>query len=442
MTRSGTTAAALAALAGVAGVASAQTGLDLDRAYASEMLADADARASLLGADQVSNISLSVVLQARYMVNLRDQQEGNDLGDDDTTLGFDIPRAQVRMAGVVTDSITGRLSFDFGAAETNGRNTAGSVTLLTAYADWALDDQWSLMVGQWRNPLLAEETVEAEHGLAVERSVVNEFFTPGFTQGVGATHTGDAWKFFGALSDGLTLIGNEEPANSPFNSDAEADFALTARADLLVSGTWDQFEGFTSWRGSNYGLKLGAGAHYQQAGNTNPGSGNLGTLGGLATDRMDVTMWTLDATVQGDGWNVFAAYIGHLIEIELEPTGSVPNLVNHGVVVQGGVFVADQTELFARYDGLFLDSDLTTLGATEEDTVHYATFGVNYYLVPESHAARFTADIVYCFSNTDTLDALSPGIGGTGVFNGPSTTGLLGVSDGEAVFRTQLTLVY
>ncbi len=422
----------------VAGSAFGQTGLDLDRAYAAEMRADADTRASFLGASNASNISVSAVLQARYMVNLREEQTTGALGDDDTTLGFDIPRAQIRMSGQATDSISGHLSFDFGAAETNGRNDAGTATLLNAFAAWSVNDSLTALIGQWHNPVWAEEAIDAEHGLAVERSVVNEFFNPGYTQGVALAYGSDNWKFVGAFSDGATYIGNPNAANSSFDSQGENDFGLTARLDFLVSGTWDQFGDFTSFRGSNYGLKLGAGFHYQQQGNTNPSDGTWGALGGVAWDEFNITLWTIDAMVQGDGWNVFAAYVGHMLDIT--PTsGSLPELVNQGFVLQGGFYVSDQVELFGRYDGIFLDSEISSLAGTEEDSFHYGTFGVNYYLVPESHAAKFTADIVYSFTNTDTLDALGPT---DGAFNGSSTTGLLGASDGEALLRAQMTLVF
>lgn len=421
-----------------AGAAAAQTGLDLDRAYASEMRADADTRASFLGLNSRQNLNVSAVFQARYMANFRDSQSGASLGDDDTTLGFDIPRAQIRLSGSVTENISGHVSFDFGAAELNGRNDAGTPELLNAFAAWSLDDNWTLLIGQWHNPVVAEEGVEAEFGLAVERSMVNEFFNPGYTQGVAAAYTSDNWKFVGAFSDGAAYIGNENTANSAFNSSAENDWGLTGRVDLLISGTWDQFGSFSSWRGSNNGFKVGLGGHYQQQGRTNPDSWTWGVLGGVPLDEMDIGLWTVDAMFKGDGWNAFAAYIGHHIDAT-PAAGSLPSFTNHGFVLQGGVFVSDQVELFGRYDGLYLDSDLRDVAGTEERDFHFLTAGLNYFLVPESFAARFTLDAVYSFSDTDTLDALSPDPGG---FSGPSTTGLLGASDGELLLRAQMTLVF
>lgn len=422
-----------AALAACAGSALAQTGLDLDRAYASQMRADAETRASFLGLNARPNVDASVVLQARYMASLRDERSGDDLGDDDTTLGFDVPRAQLRLSGRVTDRITGHVRFDFGAAESGD---AGTATLLDAFAAWELSDQWTLRIGQWQSPLLTEDAVDDELGLAVETSVANAFFSPGYTQGVGAERTGDNWKFFVGLSDGAALPGGADPANSGFDSPAEADWAVTARADLLVSGTWDQFDAFTSWRGSNTGLRLGVGGHFQQHGRTNPSAFTWDALGGVGVEDVDMAIWTVDASYHADGWNLYAAYLGN--HVDASPTvGDLPSFVNHGVVVQGGVFVSDQVELFGRYDALYLDSDLEDAAGAGDRDLHFVTAGLNYYLVPESHAARFTADAVYSFSDTGVLDALGPG----GAWDAAST-GLLGVSDGELLLRAQLTLVF
>lgn len=425
----------------VCGSAMAQTGLDLDRAYASELRAESDARSSFLGANTATNLDIEVMFQARYTANFRDDLDsGPALGDNDTTLGFSIPRAQVRMSGQVSDNISGRLVFDFGDAELAGRNTAGTAVLLEAYAAWAVNEELSFLIGQWHNPVVGEEYIAPEKGLAVERSVTNEFFNPGYTQGVAGIYSGDNWRFILAVADGATYFGDAGSINSPFNSSGENDFGVTGRFDYVVSGTWDQFGDFTSWRGSNYGLKLGAGGHWQTKGNTNPGTIPNTILGSL--DEIDITLWTVDAMVQGDGWNVFAQYIGH--HIDATPVaGTLPDITNHGVIVQGGFFANDQTEIFARYDALFLDEDLEALTGGTETDLHFLTAGFNYYLVPESHAAKFTADVIYSLSDTSVLDAfdLNADGSGPGDFNGP-TTNILGQSDGEFAVRAQMTLVF
>ncbi|MCR9076195.1 MAG: hypothetical protein NXI07_09180, partial [bacterium] len=108
----------------------------------------------------------------------------------------------------------------------------------------------------------------------------------------------------------------------------------------------------------------------------------------------------------------------------------------HGFIAQGGVFVSDQVELFGRYDVVMLDDVLVLAGTS--DNYQSITAGMNYYFVPESHAAKFTLDAVFAIDESVNMDLI---LGGTGS-NDPSATGLLGLSDSEFLLRGQLTLVF
>lgn len=417
-------------LAGLSGTAMGQDGLDLDRAYASQLRSDAETRSSLLGNTNSANVNIEVMTQFRYMYNSRDELTPGALGDDDTTMGFDTPRTQVRLSGSVTDDISALVVFDFGAAE-NG-TTQGTANLLVAQGAWSLNDNWAMLFGQWHNPVMGSETFAPEHTLAVDKSFTNEFFQVGYTQGVAFAYAGDQFKFVGAFSDGAEYVTNYGPvSNSAFNAAGENDFGITGRFDWLVEGTWDQFADQTSWRGSNYGVKIGAGAHWQTQGDTNPSDNSGGTIPGY--DSTEVTFWTVDAQVEGDGWNAFAQYVGH--DVDIEATTNV-NYTNHGFIAQGGVFVSDQVELFGRYDIIMLDDVLVAAGT--DDNYQSITAGMNYYFVPESHAAKFTLDAVFAVDESTNIDAIYGGAGS----NDPSATGLLGLSDSEFLLRGQLTLVF
>jgi len=426
-----TTMTAVLALAALSGAALGQDGLDLDRAYASQLRSDAEARSSLLGNTNSANLNIEVMTQFRYMINSRDEQTAGALGDADTTIGFDTPRTQVRISGDITDDMSGLIVFDFGSAE-NG-TAQGTANLLVAQAAWSLNENWALLMGQWHNPVMGSENFAPEHTLAVEKSFTNEFFNVGYTQGVAVAYAGDQFKFVGAFSDGAEYITNySNVSNSAFNAAGENDFGITGRFDWLVEGTWDQFADATSWRGSNYGLKIGAGAHWQTQGDTNntgAGSGNLPA----GHDSTEVTFWTIDAQVEGDGWNAFAQYVGH--DVDIEATTNL-NYTNHGFIIQGGLFVSDQVELFGRYDIVMLDDVLVAAGT--DDNYSSFTAGMNYYFVPESHAAKFTLDAVFAVNESTNLDLIYGG-GGS---NDPSATGLLGLSDSEFLLRGQVTLVF
>ena len=303
-------------------------------------------------------------------------------------------------------------------------------------AAWTLNDNWTVLMGQWHNPVMGSENFAPEHTLAVDKSFTNEFFQVGYTQGVALAYGSDNFKFVGAISDGAEYVTNyASVSNSAFNSAGEDDFGITGRVDWLIEGTWDQFADATSWRGSNYGVKIGAGAHWQTQGNTNPsGDPSGGSFPGY--DNTDVTFWTVDAQVEGDGWNAFLQYVGH--DVDISATTDV-NYTNHGFIAQGGFFVSDQVELFGRYDIVMLDDIL--VAANTDDNYQSITAGMNYYFVPESHAAKFTLDAVFALDESTNIDAIYalPYV----VQAMPtSATGLVGTADSEFALRAQMTLVF
>ncbi len=420
-------ATAVLALAATSGLAMGQSSLDLDRAYASELRSDAQTRSSLLGSSNGANLNVEVMTQFRYSYNSRDELTAGALGDDDTTMGFETPRTQVRMSGGIEGTdISGLIIFDFGAAENGG--TSGTGELLVAQAAWGLDDNWTILFGQWHNPVMGSEAFAPEHTLAADKSFTNEFFQVGYTQGVAFVYGADNFKFIGAFADGAEYITNYgSVANSAFNAPGENDFGVTGRFDWLVEGTWDQFADATSWRGSNYGAKIGAGAHWQTQGDSNPSDNSGGGIAGY--NDTTVTFWTVDAQIEGDGWNFFAEYVGHRVEIDA--TTNV-DYTNHGFIAQGGFFFSDQWEGFARYDVTMLDDVLVAAGT--DDNFQNVTFGFNYYFVPESHAAKFTLDASFALDESTNFDALGVAF--------PNQTNMLGNSDSEFTLRGQMTLVF
>jgi hypothetical protein len=140
--------------------------------------------------------------------------------------------------------------------------------------------------------------------------------------------------------------------------------------------------------------------------------------------------------LKGDSWNVFAAGYGRYISTR-GPVGnpSTPEFNDFGAVVQAGYRVEKTTEIFARYDGVYLDSNRHSSG---NDNFNFVTVGVNEYFAGQ--AAKGTVDLVYSIDKTANL------IGARGVPQAgfPSTgLGLLGDSkDGEVAIRFQLQLLF
>ncbi len=432
-------------IAGTAcGLASAQSTLDIERAYTAELMADAANRSSLLqgagegsgftltSGDGSSTLTTNALFQFRYVANFRDENNVGVGADQDFTAGFEIPRARIDWSGnLINENLTYRISGDFGEINTAGANT---LAVTWAYGQYAFEGMEGAFVrfGQFKAPLMWEELVDPEFQLSADRSVTGEAFSQQYSQGLMFGYEAEAWRAYFAFTDGLGSAGTN------FNG-AGADWALTARGEFKFAGDWARFTDFTSWRNSDYAGKFGAAVHYEQYGDTGGSAGSLHPLG-LADGAGDgeQLLYTADVAIEGNGWNAFAAFYGS--SSEGEASGSV-DADDFGVVVQAGLFVTDQIELFGRYDGLFLDDN--RFGQGVEDSFNFATFGANYYFFPESHAVKATLDVIISFDDTATsLTGIGP-VNFNGQTGAVSPTSLLG-QDGDTEFaiRAQASVLF
>jgi Phosphate-selective porin O and P len=372
-----TSRAAIAAILVYSASAMGASTLTLARSF--ELANDTAVYAGVLNESNLADLKIGLQIQARYQFNSRDDA-GTTLAspDDDITTGFVIRRAKIGIEGKVTDNIKGKMKFAF------DRKT-GVGKLEDAYAKWAINDDLTLKIGQFKQGLLREENMSSSKQLATDRSAVNETFNQDFSQGIELHFGGDKWRGLIGFTDGF------KTGNTAFSSASEADYALNTRFEVLLGDAdWSQLKQFTSWRGSDSGGMLGAALAYQSAGDTNPATA-------LTTE---MTTGTIDFSYVGDGWNGYAAGVWRKMD-----TGAV-SIDDFGIVVQGGVFVADQDELFARWDAIFPDS---ANGATSQD-FNSVTVGWNHYIFPESHAAKFTLDLAYYLdSTTDSIVKTSDG---------------------------------
>jgi len=360
--------------------AMAQNTLDQSRAYSNELMADAAGRTSAL-AQGTRNFTVDVhgFTQIRYIwTHVEDEDVGNE-EDDDSAIGFQMARTRLSVSGNIIDENWGYfIQFGFDAPE------EGSATLLDAYGTYRMENGWNVMFGQFKLPFLREELVSAKHQLAWERSPMNESFTLDRAQGIQFGFEGDATRFMAAFSDGAGT------ANTDYTSGAEADFALTGRLEFKWAGDWRQFRDFTSFQNSDFAGMVGVAGHYQSGGET------------LGTTDADLWALTADVSVEGNGWNVFAAGV----YTNSEPEGG-EDTNNWAGLIQGGFFVSPQTEIFARLDVLVPDDDID-----DSDEFTTITAGLNYYVVPESHAAKLTAGVIYFLDEPGAATSVVPGGGG------------------------------
>lgn len=334
--------------------------------------------------------------QYRYYATFRDEDSVGT--NNDIATGFGFKRARLGVSGSLTKELGFVVQGDF----LNGE----AFSLHDAYATWKFSDAAVLKVGQiFKLPVLREELNSHLTQLAVDRSTANAVFTPAYSQGVQLDLNGDQLRGLFAFSDGFNA------RNSDFTSAAESDFALSARGEYRVMGDWKQQDMFTSWRGAQTAAFVGAALHYQSGGET------AGTV-----DREKLE-YTIDGSMRGDGWNAFAYFVGRSDE------AGASSFDDFGIVAQGGAFVTDTVEVFGRY-GIVLPDDSRASG----DDFAEATIGVNYYVLPQSHACKLTVDATYFFDDT---------VGSSSVVNQRVGDGLLtDGEDGQISLRAQLQVVF
>jgi hypothetical protein len=426
--------------------AMAQTAMDQSRAYQNELFSDASRQVSKQGGGAFT-AKFGGYEQVRFNANFRDDPNL----DNEFAMGFQNARTRINAQGNVFNEDWGYfIQFGFGdetivdappvppAGGTSGSSTSSGFAFLEdAYGTYKIGNGWDLRFGQFKLPFLREQLIGDTHQLAVDRSTMDTTFSQQRSQGIQVGYAADAFRFFGAFSDGLRT------ANTDFVSPAEADLAITARFEYMWAGAWTQADDFTSWQNSAFFGMVGAAAHYQMGGRTFNTS-QAAVPPGPAADAADVDAYglTVDVSVKGNGWNAFAA--GVLTNVDPGSTSNAvigypgngtpggagaPDATDYGFLVQGGIFVAPQWELFGRLD--FIDPD-TSRGANGDNEMMSVTLGANYYISPDSHAAKFTAQLQYF------LERQAAGIN-------PSSTlqGLLGSNeDGQFTISAQMQLVF
>jgi len=306
------------------------------------------------------NFSLRVSLhtQIRYNANLRDAPpDGTEF-----THGMHLRRNKVSFSGTVANPDTS-YKITFAASR-----STGDLFIETATIAHKFQGGWTVIVGQDKPPLLHERITSSKYQLAVDRSRISSVFGSGYSQGITLVHTTDRLRLFASITDGTNTI------NKDFPDPAEADFALVGRAELrLGDAAFKQFKDYTGFPGDETGALLGIAGHWQTGGQT-----------GIATRDIDFSILTADASAEGDGWNAHATLVWRHTT-----AADAPAFDDFGLLIQGGVFVADDTEVFARWSTIVPDDDRTG-GSDSFSTI---TAGANYYLVPGSHAVTLSGDL-------------------------------------------------
>ena len=384
------------------------------RGLVQDVLADADTRESFLmqrggGYDDgfvlgTGNFSLKIngQMQIRYIWN--DADGAGSFGSDDHRWGFENTRTKLMFSGNVINSQWGYY------LEGNFGRDGGEFDLGDAWISYDYGNGLSMTVGRYKDPLLREEMVHSSNQLAVERSMVGEFFTNDRVQGLMVYYDADAFRAWGSVSNGPTGDG------AGAFSDEDTEIAFTARVEGLISGNWDQFDDFTSPQNDEMGILLGGAFSYAK--------GESGTDPGFP--ELELTSLTVDISAELGGMNFFAALMYREIDL-----GGLAGLDQTGIVVHGGYYVTEDWEIFGRYE--WADHDVSTL-----DDISVVTLGATYYMASGLGGVKWTTDVGVGFDSV-------PAFAAVGTFGDQDITGFRADDpgeDGQVVFRSQLQLTF
>jgi len=427
------------------------------KALVREVMADADARASLLvgggtaghngknfflaNADGSFLMKIGGQLQIRHNWNFR-QRESNDLAavPDADERGFEIPRAKVWFEGNIASP---RLHY---ALQLVGDRDDNSVDFEKILISYDLMDNLNVWIGEAKAPFLREELVESYHQMVIDRSLVNQVFTAGRVQGIGfdwwvdrdttnrlrlrmsindGFRSAEPGTFPGSLTGDSSLHVQQTSGavivptrnNKAFDQDS-TDFALTGRLDSRVFGDWSQGDDFQAWSGEDTSLIIGAAVHWE-VGETGNAQGN----GHFLT-------WTVDSSYERMGFTYFGAF--NMADVDWSTVGS--NRHHYGLTAQVGYqIIPDKLEPYFRYEYLKLSNP----SGPSQNGINLYTLGFNYFIARNN--AKFTTDFVYAGDAIPT--AASMGLSG----NDLSLTGLLfddASNRQQVVWRMQFQLLF
>jgi hypothetical protein len=334
--------------------------------------------------------------QFRYVYNIQEEDDTPGAEIDGDNGGFEFRRNRIYLTGMMKGDIKYGILADFGPS--------GSFTLLDAYAGLDLGDGWMLTAGQFRAPFDREFAIGCTKQQMVELSNTFGLFGVGRTQGIMLGYEAENFDFNIMLNDG------RGQANTDWNSD-NTEIAFTGRVQAILAGERSQFADYTSNRDSETGFLLGGAFHYQA------GADADARLAGSPFD--DLFSWTVDGQFEFAGGNVAAAVYGSHID---SATSGVDDTDNYGVMVQGGIYLTEKTELVGRWE--YFDFDASS------DEPNIFTFGVNHYV--DGHANKLQADIGFADDTVPTFLASDR----TGLE--PDAPG----EDGQIFIRLQWQLIF
>ncbi len=263
---------------------------------------------------------------------------------------------------------------------------------------WGWDaGQLEIRGGNWKVPFSRSREESARRFQFSERTVANLFFDISRSVGVsvlGETKTWDVpLRFETALFNGFNT-GRDSTISG---EDLDTNFAWSARASMdLFSEFGNDGEPDLGWH-PYPALRLGGGMAFTTVDREGPSeftrqrvvkSGErLSNLLPAAISAYDIWLVTIDAHWKHRGWSLIAEH--HWRHIADFRGGTIPSLLDQGLVLQTGYFVLpERLELLARWSRIVGDSG--TLGVQNQYTNEIAT-GLAWYI--RRHDVKFNWDV-------------------------------------------------
>ena len=401
-----------------------------------DVLADSETRTSLQGSGATSGynngffissadgnfkLNLSLLAQARFTWNYQPGENisdgpgtvtvggdtynvgsnsSNGIGDDVSTWAFENRRTQMAFSGNVVDpSWTYMARMNYGSAVDPYTPTRDEVVLQDAWVNKDFGNGFGVKVGQFKSPFMAESLRNDGAQLTAERSVVDYYFSGGYTQGIMLNYTQDMFRAMGSYNNG------PRAQNGTWSTGSNNSISLAGRVEFKAMGSWSQFDNESSLKSDESGLVIGAAIQYYNnrganvEGRYSPAvqstiygggfqiqddtTGELFDIGVTTTGAID---WTVDATFKSGGLNLSAAFVGANGNYDVfDDTGAIDDVADYtsyGMVVQGGYRFTDSLEAFGRWEWMNIDNGAATegsLSSSATDVNNILTFGVNVY---------------------------------------------------------------
>ncbi len=382
---------------------------DQIRGVVTDVLSDSETRVSLQSSGMTAGwddgfflaspdgrfrLEVGGMVQTRYMYshiregwpsfNDQGQQQQEFAAEDDVTNrgGFDIPHARLDFKGHVfgpdtrfrvqggfsnerPDTLQLYSNPPVSVSPENGSSN-GKFQLLDAYILRELGNGWVFRIGQFKLPFDRGWEVPIANQLTGERNTVALHMGLGRSQGIELAWGGDTSRLRVALSDGANdrifdsyHFSTTQPANSPY-SFTQAELSVSARMEFKLAGNWREFDSMTSPPGSETGLLLGVGGHFQQSKamlnpsqyNNTPGSGynDWYALTGDLTWNLGGGSITAAAYYHNVSSAASYLYFGFAPLGNSNPTFDAGHVAMLGASLYGSMYLTSDFEAYVGFD--------------------------------------------------------------------------------------------